>query len=385
MVIPPAWPVNVPFFSGAASMRADMPLLEPRLREIAAAGQFVDGDEVRQFEADLCSYTGARHAILAGSGTDALALMLTAAGIGPGDEVVVPAYTFFATVSSVLHVGADPVLVDILPGSYGLDPERVTEVIGPRTRAVLPVHLFCQMCDMASLREIAVAHGLLLLEDSAEAIGMRVDGVHAGLLGLAGVLSFFPTKTLGALGDAGAVITNDQTVASRVRRLRCHGWDEGSRQHVAGGRSSRADEIQAAVLCVRLRHLDADIARRAELAHRYTVGLADLEPAVCTPYLAAAKRQSNLVWYVYLIETCRRDELAGFLAANGVGTEIYYPRPLTAQPCLAGLPGAQHPVPVAAAASQRTLALPLYPDMTDAQVEHVCALIREFHVGGTRA
>jgi UDP-2-acetamido-2-deoxy-ribo-hexuluronate aminotransferase len=385
MVMSSASPISVPFFSGAASMRADMPLLEPRLRQIAAAGQFVDGDEIRQLEADLSSYIGALHTVVVGSGTDALALMLTAAGIGPGDEVVVPAYTFFATVSSVLHVGADPVMVDVLPGSYGLDPDRVAEVIGPRTRAILPVHLFCQTCDIVSLREIAVTHGLLLLEDSAEAIGMRVDGVHAGLLGLAGVLSFFPTKTLGALGDGGAVITDDQTVASRVRRLRRHGWDEGSRHYLAGGRSSRADEIQAAILRSRLWHLDDDIARRAELACRYTVSLADLEPAVRTPYLGAAKRQSNLVWYVYLIETSRRDELAEFLAANGVGTEIYYPRPLPAQPCLAGLPGARHPVPVAATASHRALALPLYPDMSDAQVDRVCALVRDFHAGERRS
>jgi dTDP-4-amino-4,6-dideoxygalactose transaminase len=246
------------------------------------------------------------------------------------------------------------------------------------------VHLFSQTADLVALRELAEEYSLQILEDSAEAIGMRVDGRHAGLWGRAGVLSFFPTKTLGALGDAGMVITDDAELAASVRRLRAHGQRiDGSYQHVQLGWNSRCDELQAAVLLTRLEHLDADIARRAELVERYNERLAPLAPVLTTPWQAPAKRPSNLVWYVYLVETDRRDELVTFLAEHGVGTEVYYPRPLTEQPCLRDLPGAGHPVPVAKRASGRAVALPLYADLTDAQVDRVCDLVHQFHGGAS--
>lgn len=377
-------PTAVPFFSGAATFERTWPELERRLRTITARGRFTSGPEVAALERALADYTGAAQVVAVGSGTEALIMALRAAGIGPGDEVIVPAYSFFATVSSVLHVGADPVMVDVRADSYALDPQRVADAVTSRTRAVMPVHLFHQMADMAVLGKLADEHGLVVVEDSAEAIGMRVDDRHAGLFGAAGVLSFFPTKTLGALGDAGAVLTDDAELADRIRRLRVHGQAvEGSYTHLELGWNSRCDEIQAAVLLTRLAHLDTDIARRAALAARYTANLADLDPVVTTPRQAQALRPSNLVWYVYLIETDRRDELVTFLAEHGVGTEVYYPRPLPAQPSLAGLPGARHPVPVATRASGRAVALPLYPDLTDDQVDRVCALVHEFH-GGQR-
>jgi dTDP-4-amino-4,6-dideoxygalactose transaminase len=268
-------------------------------------------------------------------------------------------------------------MLDILPGSYALDPELVEAAITPRTKAIMAVHLFSQLAPMVELAEIAERNGLLLLEDSAEGIGMWQDGTHAGLFGSAGVLSFFPTKTLGALGDAGAVLTNDDAIAERVRRLRCHGQaTDGSYEFLELGYNSRCDELQAAVLVTRLAHLDADIERRAALADRYT---ARLSQVVETPYLAPAKGNGELTFYVYLIETERRDELVEFLASRGVGTEIYYPRPMPHQPCLAGLPGAQHLIPVAEAAAGRAVGLPLYPDLTAEQVDHVCDLIVDFH------
>jgi UDP-2-acetamido-2-deoxy-ribo-hexuluronate aminotransferase len=369
--------MTVPFFSGAASIRRDWPVLEPRLREIAASGQFTSDRWVARLESELRDYTGAKHVVVVGNGTDALIMMLRAAGIGQGDEVIVPAYSFFATASSVLHVGAQPVMLDVLPGSYALDPELVEAAITPRTKAIMAVHLFSQLAPMVELAELAERNGLLLLEDSAEGIGMWQDGTHAGLFGTAGVLSFFPTKTLGALGDAGAVLTNDDEVAERVRRLRCHGQaTDGSYEFLEIGYNSRCDELQAAVLVTRLEHLDADIERRAQLAARYTARLGQV---VDTPYLAPAKGNGGLIFYVYLIETDRRDELVEFLAGRGVGTEIYYPRPMPHQPCLADLPGAQHPIPVAAAAAGRAVGLPLYPDLTAEQVDHVCDLIVDFH------
>ncbi|MFE9424005.1 DegT/DnrJ/EryC1/StrS family aminotransferase [Kitasatospora sp. NPDC006697] len=371
---------QVPFFTGAGSIRRDWDRLEPRLRAVGESGRFTFGPLGRELEAAIAAYTGAKHAIAVGNGTDALVILLRAAGIGPGDEVIVPAYTFFASASAVLHVGAEPVLVDILPGSYAMDPAAAEAVIGERTKAIMPVHLFTQMADMRPLRDLADRHGLLLLEDSAEGIGMRAGGVHAGLWGAGGVLSFFPTKTLGSLGDAGMVLTDDDAIAERVRRLRCHGQEaDGAYEYLEVGYNSRMDEVHSAVLLTRLEVLAEDIARRAELAARYDEQLAGLAPALTIPWFAPQVEPGNPVYYVYLIETDHRDELVEYLTAHGVGTEVYYPRPLTAQPALAPLPGAQHPVPVAEAASRRAVGLPMYPDLTDAQVDRVCELLIRFH------
>jgi dTDP-4-amino-4,6-dideoxygalactose transaminase len=370
---------TIPFFSGARGLRRDWPDLERRIRAITDRGQFTCGPAVAELEAEICRYTGAGHTVAVSSGTDALILMLRAAGIGPGDEVIVPAYTFLATASAVAHVGAEPVLVDVVPGSYGMDVDRAAAAVTPRTRAIMPVHLFSQMCDMGPLRELADAHGLEMFEDSAEGIGMRLDGRHAGLWGRAGVLSFFPTKTLGGLGDAGALVTDDGQLAEHVRRARAHGQgDDGGYLHQHLGWNSRCDELQAAVLLTRLARLDRDIQRRAEIAALYSELLAPLAPAVTTPWLAPAKPQGELVFYVYLIETDHRDELVRFLTAQGVGTEVYYPRPISHQPAFARRPGARHPVPVATAASRRAVALPLYPDLTDGEVAVVAGQVRQF-------
>ncbi|MFD0412829.1 DegT/DnrJ/EryC1/StrS family aminotransferase [Streptomyces sp. NPDC127108] len=367
----------VPFFSGADSIRRNWPSLEPRLRTVAESGRFTAHAAVAELEAAISGYTGAKYAVACNNGTDALILMLRAAGIGPGDEVIVPAYTFFATVSAVLHVGAEPVIVDVLPGSFAMDPDKAGAAVSPRTKAIMPAHMFSQTADLLALREVAQHSGAQLLEDSAEAIGMWVDGVHAGLWGRAGVLSFFPTKTLGALGDAGMLITNDDGIAARVRAARCHGQaEDGAYVYESLGWNSRCDELQAAMLLSRLETLDAEIVRRAELAARYTERLADV---VDTPWLAPAERPSNQVWYVYLIEADHRDELVAFLDANGIGTEVYYPLSLSEQPALRDLPGAQLPTPVATGASRRAVGLPLYPDLTDAQVDRVCDLITRFH------
>ncbi|MFH9571279.1 DegT/DnrJ/EryC1/StrS family aminotransferase [Streptomyces sp. NPDC017454] len=375
-------PMNetVPFFSGAASARRDRPALEARIRQVAASGRFTSGPVTAELEQAIARRTGARHAVAVANGTDALVILLRAAGVGPGDEVIVPAYTFFATASAVLHVGAEPVLVDVLPGSYAMDPRRAEEAITERTKAIMPVHLFSQMADMEVLKDLADRHGLLLLEDSAEGIDMRAGGVHAGLWGSGGVLSFFPTKTLGSLGDAGMLLTDDDRIAASARRLRQHGQDtDGDYLHHEIGYNSRCDELQSAFLLHRLERLSEEIERRAELAALYDRLLAPLAPAVATPWLAPAKTPGNQVYYVYLIECDCRDELVAYLDAHGVGTETYYPRPLTEQPLLAPLPGSRHPVPVAEAAARRAVALPLYPDLTDRQAERVARLVHAFH------
>lgn len=367
----------MPFFSGSTTFARDEELLAERVRQIAQRGTMISGPLVTELEEAIAAYTGARFAVACNNASDALIIMLRAAGIGPGDEVIVPAYSFFATASCVVHAGARPVFVDVLPDTYAMDPAATRAAIGPTTRAIMAVHLFHQTADLAALRHLADEHGLEFFEDSAEAIGMRVDGRHAGLFGRAGVLSFFPTKTLGALGDAGMVLTDDEEYARRVRRMAGTGRLRDDEPVTVLGADSACDEIQAAVLLTRLAHLDRDIDRRAALARRYTEGLAGLS-AVRTP-VVAGDRDADPVWYVYLLESERRDDLVQFLAERGVGTEVYYPRPLPHQPCLRELPGSGHPVPVAAAASNRAVGLPLYPDLHEDQVDHVCDLIRQFH------
>jgi UDP-2-acetamido-2-deoxy-ribo-hexuluronate aminotransferase len=381
-----ASPPPVPFFSQAGSFEQIWPEVRRHLTEVAARGKFSHGHKVAEFERALAVYTGARHAVAVNSGTDALVLLLRAAGLRPGDEVVVPAFSFVASASSVVLAGGRPVFADVDPVDYALDPASVAAAITPRTRFVMPVHLFCQMADMDALAEVAADHGLTVVEDSAEAIGMRWNGKHAGLLGAGGVLSFFPTKTLGALGDAGAVLTDDDGIAETVAALRHHGrfgptlgdFRRISTETTLAGQNSKADDIQAAVLLAKLDRLEADIARRAELAAAYTERLDTVPGVLRLPTVVARTCATDPVHYVYVIEVRHRDSLAEFLALRGIGTETYYPVPLHRQPCFAGLGHRAGAFPHAEAACRRTLALPFHPDLTLDQVDRVCATIRAF-------
>ncbi|WP_265445367.1 DegT/DnrJ/EryC1/StrS family aminotransferase [Flexivirga meconopsidis] len=373
----------IPFFTGARSIERDWPNLEQRLTEVIARGQFTYGAVGMELERAVERFTGARHAIAVANGSDAIVILLRAVGIGPGDEVIVPAYTFFSTASSVALVGAEPVMVDVVSGSYAMDPGAARAAIGPRTKAIMPVHLFSQMADMAPLRALAAEHGLLLLEDSAEGIGMFQGGRHAGLHGAGGVLSFFPTKTLGGLGDGGMLLTDDHAVATAARRLRAHGAQaENPDEYVELGYNSRLDELQAAVLLTRLEHLPADIAHRAALAAHYDRRLAGLMPAVRTPRLLPTSEPGTQVCYVYLIEARDRDRLVDHLAEHGIGTETYYPVPVHRQPAFAGRIGTRFPCPTAESASERAVALPMYADLAHADVDYVCDVILDFYREG---
>ncbi|MFC0562542.1 DegT/DnrJ/EryC1/StrS family aminotransferase [Halalkalibacter alkalisediminis] len=371
--------MSVPFFSNAESFKRQSPLLLGKLDEIIDQGLFTNGPVVRELEKELEVFTGAKHAIAIGNATEALMIMLKAVGIGPGDEVIVPSFTFFASASSVAHVGAVPVFCDIDPITYGLKTDELESKISDRTKAIMPVHLFTQMADMQAIRKIVEKHKLLLLEDSAEAISMFCDGVHAGLVGHAGVLSFFPTKTLGAIGDAGMILTNDDEIARHARRLRIHGQDEGvSYIHHDVGYNSRMDDIQAAMLLVRLKYLQNEIAKRAYLARLYDTLLADL-PEVQTPVIQKREDTANPVYYVYLIEAEQRDKLEAYLKEQGIGTETYYPIPLHAQPCFLHLGYKEGSMPNAESACSRSIALPLYPDLTEADVQKVSDAIHTFY------
>ena len=382
-------PRPVPFYDGSRSFLELWPRLRDHLNELMDAGKYSHGIKVQELEEAAARYTGARHAIGVGNGTDALILLLRAAGIGPGDEVVVPCFSFVASATSVVHARARPVLVDVDPDTYALDPEAVAAAIGPRTKAIMPVHLFSQLADMDALGELSDRTGVPLVEDSAEAIGMWWDGVHAGLLGVGGVLSFFPTKTLAAIGDAGMILTDDDAIADRARILRHHGRLGTTVGRISGisnvagasGTNSKMDEVQAAVVLARLERLPEAIARRAALARRYDRGLADLEGLVKTPTIVPRRAATNPVFYVYLVEAERKPELVAHLTERGIETEEYYPRPLHLQPCFRDLGHREGDFPVAERACRRTLALPLYPDMPDEDVDVVCAALHEFYAG----
>ncbi|WP_243710739.1 DegT/DnrJ/EryC1/StrS family aminotransferase [Actinomadura sp. KC216] len=365
------------------------PLISGHVEDVFDRGKFSHGRKVAEFERAMAAYTGARHAIAVNSGTDALILLLRAAGLAPGEGVVVPAFSFVASATSVVLARGRPIFADIDPETYLMDPASVESVVTGRTRAVMPVHLFTQMADMDALSAITDRHGLLMVEDSAEAIGMRWNGVHAGLLGTGGVLSFFPTKTLGALGDAGMILTDDDETARLAGILRHHGRMGKTIDHIAGisnlsgisGTNSKMDDIQAAVLLGKLENLDAQIRRRAELAAAYTERLRDAPGVTRVPVIASREATTNPVFYVYVIEVERRDDLVRHLTEQGIGTEVYYPIPLHLQPCFAELGHVKGDFPHAERACERTVALPFYPDMSDADVDLVCDAIGSFYAG----
>ncbi len=377
---------SVPFFTQASSFEALWPVIRRHVSEVIDRGKYSHGGKVVELEAALAAWTGARYVVGVNSGTDALVLLLRACGLEPGDEVVVPAFTFVASASAVVLARGRPVFADIDPNTYAIDPASIAAVATPRTRAVMPVHLFSQMADMGQILDLADRLRLLVVEDSAEAVGMRWDGVHAGLLGAGGVLSFFPSKTLGAIGDAGAILTNVPGVAETAAALRHHGrygrtldnFPAISNATRISGVNSKMDDIQAAVLLAKLARLDQDMARRNELAAAYTEELAGAPGVRRLPTLRQPSTTTNSVFYVYLVEVERRDELAEFLRRGGVETEVYYPRPLHLQPCFADLGYRRGDFPHAEAACQHALALPLYPDLSLEAVEYVCSLVRAF-------
>jgi UDP-2-acetamido-2-deoxy-ribo-hexuluronate aminotransferase len=380
---------GVPFFTQSAQFDELWPSISSHVADVMDRGKYSHGRKVAEFEKAMAAYTGATHAIGVNNGTDALVLLLRACGIRPGDEVVVPAFTFMASASSVVLARGRPVFADIDPVTYTIDPRSLAKVAGPQTTAVMPVHLFCQMADMSGVLDVAQQHELTVIEDSAEAIGMRWNGRHAGLLGAGGVLSFFPTKTLGAIGDAGMIITNSDEVAGQAAILRHHGRMGKTVDHIAGisnlsgvsGTNSKMDDLQAAVLLAKLSRLDEDIARRAALAEAYTERLRDIPGVLRLPTVVARDAETNPVFYVYLIEVADRDGLEAHLTEAGIGTEVYYPTPLHLQPCFSGLGHTKGDFPNAEAACERAIGLPFYPDLTTDGMDRVCDAVRRFFTG----
>ena len=367
--------MSVPLIDLGAQYRTIQQEIDQAVAQVLQQGQFVLGPQVSAFEQEAAAYLGTDYAVGVASGTDALVLALRALGIGPGDEVIVPAYTFFATAEAVLLIGALPVYVDIDADTYCLDVRHVAQRITARTRAIIPVHLYGHPADMTPLLELARAHKLKVIEDNAQAFGAEYNGRKTGGLGDVGCLSFFPSKNLGAYGDAGMLVTNDPDVAERVRMLRTHGWRKKYYPELVGY-NSRLDELQAAVLRVKLRHLDTWNYQRRAVARRYAAKLAWLD--VGLPAVAPYARH---VFHLYMLRLKNRDAVQQSLKEQGIATAIYYPQPLhLTGPCRSPEypPGS---LPVAEQASRETLAIPLYPEMSPQQVQQVVAGLKHALVG----
>jgi len=366
----------------------------PVIESVCASQHFILGEHVRAFEAEVAQYCGSSAGIGVSSGTDALLLALMAFGIGAGDEVITSPFTFFATAGTIARTGARPVFCDIDPETFNISAAAVESFIerqcrvdqgvlvnrwsGGRIRALMPVHLYGQSADMDALVRIARAYGLRIIEDAAQAIGTEyTDGTRVGSIGDIGCFSFFPSKNLGAFGDAGLCTTNDPDLAEHMRVLRVHGGKPKYFHAFIGG-NFRIDELQAAILRVKLKHLDAWTEARQRNAAYYSAAFerAGLAPHIVTPRAPATGRH---IFNQYAIRAERRDELRAALTERGIGTEIYYPVPLHLQQCFAHLGHQQGDFPESERAAAETLALPVYPELSEAQLAHVVAAVAEFY------
>jgi dTDP-4-amino-4,6-dideoxygalactose transaminase len=353
--------------------RANAPY-EPAIREaidrVLRSGYYILGEETTAFEREFAAYCGVKHCVGVANGLDALHLILRGYGIGPGDEVIVPANTFIATWLAVSLVGAHIVPVEPDDASWNIDPKRIEEAITPRTRAIMPVHLYGVPADMDAIRDIAQRHRLRVIEDAAQAHGARYRGLRAGSLGDAAGFSFYPGKNLGALGDGGAITTNDDALAERLRKLRNYG-SSIKYQHDVAGVNSRLDEIQAAVLRAKLRHLDEDNARRVAVADRYREALAE------TPVeLVRVPDEAQAVWHLFVVRTPRRDALRDYLTSRGIGTQIHYPVPCHRQEAFAHQ--AWPELPVTERLQSQILSLPMAPYLSADDVAQVAAQVKAF-------
>jgi dTDP-4-amino-4,6-dideoxygalactose transaminase len=350
------------------------PEIQAAIEGIFAASDFVQGQEVRRFETEFAAYCGAREAVACGNGTDALELALWGLGVGAGDEVITVSHTFAATAEAIVRCGAVPRFIDVDRGTLLMDVTRLEAAITKRTRAIIPVHLYGSCVDMASVMAIARRHGLAVIEDAAQAQGATSRGVKAGASADAGCFSFYPGKNLGACGDAGAVVTSDPGLASRMRKMRDHGR-VGKYEHAFVGRNSRMDSLQGAVLRIKLRRLDRWNQRRREIAGMYRALLAGVNAIS----LVSVPESSQPVYHQFVIRTTERDALRRALEARGIQTGIHYPIPLHRQPAFAAYVStmAAEAMPETEAAAASILSLPMYPELSDRDVEDVGLAIAE--------
>jgi dTDP-4-amino-4,6-dideoxygalactose transaminase len=364
-------PLKVPPINLAAQYESIKSELDEAVGAVMASGMYVQGAEVEKLEEEYARYIGTAHAVACSSGTTALKLALMAAGVGPGDEVITAANTFIATAGAIIHAGAKPVFADVDPITCNMDPGALEGALTDKTKAIIPVHLYGHAMDMDPVVEIAKDRGLVLLEDAAQAHGATYKGTMAGSIGHAGCFSFYPTKNLGACGEAGAVVTNSSEMARKMKLLRDHG-SESKYVHGFIGYNDRMDALQASILRVKLRHLDDWVDARRSHGERYNSALEEVpvETPQQMPYAKA-------VYHLYVIRCSFRDKLAEFLKSRDVGVAFHYPVPLHMQPALAHLGYKQGDFPVAERHALRLLSLPMFPELTPDQVSYVCEVVEE--------
>lgn len=369
-------PAPVPLCDIGAQYRGLQAEIDAAVLRVLRSGQAILGPEVSSFEKEAADFCGAAHAIGCADGTNALLLALTALDIGPGDEVILPPFTFFATAASVVRVGAKPVFVDVDPLTYNLDPAKLEAAVTPRTRAIMPVHLFGQCADMDPIWDVADRYGLYVVEDAAQSFGADYNGRRCGTLGVVSCFSFYPSKNLGTLGDAGMVTTNSDALAKKLAALRVHG-SETKYFHKYVGWNARLDAIHAAILRVKLPHVDSWIAGRQAAAARYNalIEQAGLHGFLHRPHVRPYGTHT-FNQYVVRVAAGHRDALKQHLQAEGVGCDIYYPLCLHQQECFAGMDYRAGDFPVSEEAAKAVLALPVFPEITEQQqrrVVEVCA------------
>ncbi|MGQ9508480.1 MAG: DegT/DnrJ/EryC1/StrS family aminotransferase [Thermodesulfobacteriota bacterium] len=377
---------KVPFFDLTQQLTSIKEEIQRAIEEVYTKGQFILGPQVFHLEKMIASYCQTEWAVGVASGSDALILSLMALGVGPGDEVILPAFTFFATAGSVSHLGATPVFVDIDPETYNIDPERIEEKITSRAKVILPVHLFGQCAEMDPILQISKKYGLHVIEDAAQAIGAEYcpedkdRGRRAGSMGNLGCLSFYPTKNLGAFGDGGMVVTNDPNLAEKIRLLRTHG-SHLKYYHKWIGLNSRLDTLQAAILLVKLKYLDQWTLARQERAKRYEALFRELTRRGLDIKIPKIQPKNRHIFNQYVIRVPERDRLRRFLTEEGIGTEIYYPLPLHLQECYFFLNHRSGDFPVSEKVAKEVLALPIYPELTEEQQLMVFDRIKAFYCG----
>lgn len=370
--------MKVPFFDATREYALYKAEFDGAIADVIASGAFILGKQVRQFEDAVCGYTGAKYAVGVASGSDALVIASDILGYGHGAEVLTPVFTFFASASCIARLDGKPVFCDVDEDTFCMDMKDAENRITDKTRGILPVHLFLQTVDMKACMELAEKHGLTTLEDAAEAFGMRTlykgEYRHAGRIGDFGTFSFFPTKTLGGYGDAGMIITDNEELYLKAKSYRVHG-SSVQYLHEYIGYNSRLDTLQAAVLNVKLAHVDEAIKKRAKHAAQYREMLKDAA-GIKLPVIKSGSREVN---YVFCIQAEKRDELKEYLTSKNIGTSIYYPVPLHLQKCFDYLGHKKGDFPVAERLCTTVLALPMFPELTEDEIDFVCAGINEFY------
>jgi dTDP-4-amino-4,6-dideoxygalactose transaminase len=368
--------MNIPLLDLKTQYMTMRDEIRAAMDRVCDAQHFILGPEVAALEAEVAAYSGATHAVGLSSGTDALLVALMALDVGPGDEVVTTPYSFFATGGVIVRLGARPVFADIDEATFNLDPVAAADKITPRTKAIIPVHLFGRCADLGPFGEIGSGYGIPVIEDAAQAIGARdAEGRKAGSIGRIGCLSFFPSKNLGAFGDAGMTLTSDEDVAERMRILRVHGSKPKYHHRLVGG-NFRLDALQAAILRVKLRFLDDWTAGRRNNADRYRRLFHD---AGLTGIVSVPEDVPGHIYNQFVIRVDDRDRLQSHLTQHGVSTEVYYPVPLHLQECFDSLGYSKGDFPKAEAAALQSLAIPIYPELTEAQQQYVVSQIRDFY------